>query len=131
MNGIMSNAGTKKIIKMRYRYKGKKQIVRPRRRSYIEDQDQWWCSGIHRDVVLCALAPVAVEDYALRTTVAFPKPGQDAAAAELVASVPLLVYLIHYAELLNFRSRWYRRRILQLNSTPQGHLHHTLNSIDI
>ena len=34
--------------------------------SYIEDQDQWWCSGIHRDVKLYSLAAVAIEDIKVR-----------------------------------------------------------------
>lgn len=31
--------------------------------SYLEDQDQWWLSGIHRDVLLLAKPQVYIEDY--------------------------------------------------------------------
>lgn len=33
--------------------------------SYIEDQDQWWLSGIYRDVTLIAFDPVHVEDFSV------------------------------------------------------------------
>ena len=35
--------------------------------SYIEDQDQWWLSGIFRDVFLIAFPSVAIEDFRVRT----------------------------------------------------------------
>ncbi|MCB1644344.1 MAG: DUF4981 domain-containing protein [Pseudomonadales bacterium] len=30
--------------------------------SYIEDQDQWWHAGIHRDIGICSTQPVYIED---------------------------------------------------------------------
>eukprot|EP00271_Cylindrocystis_brebissonii_P020364 TRINITY_DN6707_c0_g1_i1.p1 TRINITY_DN6707_c0_g1~~TRINITY_DN6707_c0_g1_i1.p1 ORF type:complete len:1206 (+),score=268.46 TRINITY_DN6707_c0_g1_i1:265-3882(+) len=38
--------------------------------SYLEDQDQWWLSGIHRDVVLRAKPQVAISDFQVRTHLA-------------------------------------------------------------
>lgn len=35
--------------------------------SYLEDQDQWWLSGIFRDVYLHAFPPVAFEDFHVKT----------------------------------------------------------------
>ena len=35
--------------------------------SYIEDQDQWWLSGIFRDVNLLAFPKVRFEDYQIQT----------------------------------------------------------------
>lgn len=35
--------------------------------SYIEDQDQWWLSGIFRDVNLLAFPKVRFEDYHIQT----------------------------------------------------------------
>ena len=35
--------------------------------SYIEDQDQWWLSGIFRNVFLIAFPIVAIEDFHVRT----------------------------------------------------------------
>ncbi|KAI5366424.1 Putative Beta galactosidase small chain/ domain 5, glycoside hydrolase, family 2 [Septoria linicola] len=35
--------------------------------SYIEDQDQWWLSGIFRDVYLVALPESRIEDFQIRT----------------------------------------------------------------
>lgn len=35
--------------------------------SYIEDQDQWWLSGIFRDVYLLALPSSRIEDFSVRT----------------------------------------------------------------
>ncbi|PON53286.1 Glycoside hydrolase [Parasponia andersonii] len=31
--------------------------------TYLEDQDHWWLSGIHRDVLLIAKPPVFISDY--------------------------------------------------------------------
>ncbi|CAK7209741.1 hypothetical protein SCUCBS95973_000543 [Sporothrix curviconia] len=35
--------------------------------SYLEDQDQWWLSGIFRDVYLHAFPPVSFEDFHVKT----------------------------------------------------------------
>jgi beta-galactosidase len=35
--------------------------------SYIEDQDQWWLSGIFRDVFLLAFPSVAIKDFQVQT----------------------------------------------------------------
>lgn len=36
--------------------------------SYLEDQDHWWLSGIHRDVLLIAKPQLFIADYFFRTT---------------------------------------------------------------
>ena len=36
--------------------------------SYIEDQDQWWLSGIFRDVFLLAFPKVSIEDFHVKST---------------------------------------------------------------
>jgi beta-galactosidase len=36
--------------------------------SFIEDQDQWWHAGIHRDVFLYATSPVYLADLAVQTS---------------------------------------------------------------
>lgn len=41
--------------------------------SYIEDQDQWWLSGIFRDVYLLYFPKVHVQDYTIRTELATEK----------------------------------------------------------
>lgn len=35
--------------------------------SYVEDQDQWWLSGIFRDVFLLAFPPVFIKDFHVQT----------------------------------------------------------------
>jgi beta-galactosidase/beta-glucuronidase len=39
------------------------QVMRWSDGSYLEDQDHWWLSGIHRDVVLYVKDPVFIADY--------------------------------------------------------------------
>lgn len=36
------------------------QVIRWSDGSYLEDQDHWWLSGIHRDVLLLAKPPVSI-----------------------------------------------------------------------
>ncbi|KAL2848210.1 glycosyl hydrolases family 2, TIM barrel domain-containing protein [Aspergillus pseudodeflectus] len=51
--------------------------------SYIEDQDQWWLSGIFRDVTLIAFPSAArIEDFRVKTTL-----DKDYVDAELQVSV--------------------------------------------
>ncbi|KAH7548549.1 hypothetical protein JRO89_XS14G0162100 [Xanthoceras sorbifolium] len=38
--------------------------------SYLEDQDHWWLSGIHRDVLLLAKPQVFIADYFFKSTLA-------------------------------------------------------------
>ncbi|KAL3448267.1 glycosyl hydrolases family 2, TIM barrel domain-containing protein [Aspergillus insuetus] len=53
--------------------------------SYIEDQDQWWLSGIFRDVTLIAFPSAArIEDFRVKTTL-----DKDYVDAELHVSVDL------------------------------------------
>jgi len=56
--------------------------------TYLEDQDMWWLSGIHRDVYLYATPPVHVRDVSVRT--AF---GADYQSATLAATA----YVKNYA----------------------------------
>lgn len=43
------------------------QVVRWSDGSYLEDQDHWWLSGIHRDVLLLAKPKVFIADYFFRS----------------------------------------------------------------
>ncbi|KAK8919439.1 hypothetical protein KSP39_PZI021197 [Platanthera zijinensis] len=43
------------------------QVMRWSDGSYLEDQDHWWLSGIHRDVLLIAKPKVFIVDYFFRT----------------------------------------------------------------
>ncbi|KAJ6346766.1 hypothetical protein OIU76_003446 [Salix suchowensis] len=38
--------------------------------SYLEDQDHWWMSGIHRDVLLLSKAQVFIADYFFKSNLA-------------------------------------------------------------
>jgi len=44
------------------------QVIRFSDSSYIEDQDQWWHAGIHRDVELYATEPVYIRDIFAKPT---------------------------------------------------------------
>ena len=52
--------------------------------SYLEDQDQWWQSGLSRSVQLHRLARVRLQDV---TVVADYNPDTDLSSARIVASV--------------------------------------------
>lgn len=44
------------------------QVLRWSDGSYLEDQDHWWLSGIHRDVLLIAKSKVFIADYFFKST---------------------------------------------------------------
>lgn len=44
------------------------QVLRWSDGSYLEDQDHWWLSGIHRDVLLLAKPQVFITDYVFRSS---------------------------------------------------------------
>ncbi|XP_010276620.1 PREDICTED: uncharacterized protein LOC104611315 [Nelumbo nucifera] len=44
------------------------QVVRWSDGSYLEDQDHWWLSGIHRDVLLLAKPQVFITDYFFKSS---------------------------------------------------------------
>lgn len=44
------------------------QVMRWSDGSYLEDQDHWWLSGIHRDVILYVKEAVFIADYTVKTT---------------------------------------------------------------
>ncbi|CAN4076190.1 unnamed protein product [Withania somnifera] len=46
------------------------QVMRWSDGSYLEDQDHWWLSGIHRDVLLLAKPKTFIADYFFRTNMA-------------------------------------------------------------
>ncbi|KAL4457400.1 hypothetical protein ABPG75_012265 [Micractinium tetrahymenae] len=48
--------------------------------SYLEDQDMWWLSGIHRDVYLLLKPREHIRDFCVRTPLAFDSQGGLAAA---------------------------------------------------
>ncbi|XP_024516608.1 uncharacterized protein LOC9662790 [Selaginella moellendorffii] len=43
------------------------QVMRWSDGSYLEDQDHWWLSGIHRDVILFSKPQVMISDYFVKT----------------------------------------------------------------
>lgn len=60
------------------------QVVRWSDGSYLEDQDHWWLSGIHRDVLLLAKPKVFIADYFFRSNL---KP--DFSSADLQVEVKI------------------------------------------
>ncbi|CAI0461856.1 unnamed protein product, partial [Linum tenue] len=46
------------------------QVLRWSDGSYLEDQDHWWLSGIHRDVLLLAKPQVFIADYFFKSSLA-------------------------------------------------------------
>ncbi|GLJ49794.1 hypothetical protein SUGI_1057420 [Cryptomeria japonica] len=46
------------------------QVIRWSDGSYLEDQDHWWLSGIHRDVILLSKPQVFISDYFFKTHLA-------------------------------------------------------------
>ena len=44
------------------------QVMRWSDGSYLEDQDHWWLSGIHRDVILYMKEAVFISDYMVKTS---------------------------------------------------------------
>jgi beta-galactosidase len=45
--------------------------------SYLEDQDQWWLSGIFRDVWLLAFPQIYIKDVILNTILSSSASGED------------------------------------------------------
>eukprot|EP00850_Spirogloea_muscicola_P019285 SM000187S03902 [mRNA] locus=s187:126147:133401:- [translate_table: standard] len=46
------------------------QVMRWSDGSYLEDQDHWWLSGLHRDVIILAKPQVSIYDYEVKTMLA-------------------------------------------------------------
>ena len=53
------------------------QVMRWSDGSYLEDQDHWWLSGIHRDVFLLAKPLTFIADYHVRTPLTFAAKGSN------------------------------------------------------
>jgi len=53
------------------------QVMRWSDGSYLEDQDHWWLSGIHRDVFLLAKPLTFISDYHVRTPLTFAAKGSS------------------------------------------------------
>ena len=49
--------------------------------SYLEDQDHWWLSGIHRDVFLLAKPLTFISDYHVKTPLTFAAKGSSRLAS--------------------------------------------------
>ncbi|KAF4388952.1 hypothetical protein F8388_026681 [Cannabis sativa] len=62
------------------------QVLRWSDGSYLEDQDHWWLSGIHRDVLLIAKPPVFIADYFFKSNLA-----EDFASADIEARVEVKI----------------------------------------
>jgi beta-galactosidase len=56
-------------------------VVRWSAASYVEDQDQWWMAGLHREVLLRAEAPVHLADVEVDALVATEAPALAGTAA--------------------------------------------------
>jgi beta-galactosidase len=54
--------------------------------SYLEDQDQWWLSGIFRDVWLLAFPPLHIRDIKLNTILSSTPDGGDILKAQIDTS---------------------------------------------
>ncbi|EPS71270.1 hypothetical protein M569_03489 [Genlisea aurea] len=52
--------------------------------SYLEDQDHWWLSGIHRDVLLIAKPKVFIADYFFKSSLA-----EDFSSADVQVEVKI------------------------------------------
>ena len=53
------------------------QVMRWSDGSYLEDQDHWWLSGIHRDVFLLAKPLTFIADFQVQTPLVFPAKGSS------------------------------------------------------
>ncbi|XP_022139268.1 uncharacterized protein LOC111010223 isoform X2 [Momordica charantia] len=60
------------------------QVIKWSDGSYLEDQDQWWLSGIHRDVLLMAKPQVFIGDYFFKS-----KAGEDYSYADIQVEVKI------------------------------------------
>ncbi|XP_062093159.1 uncharacterized protein LOC133798723 [Humulus lupulus] len=60
------------------------QVLRWSDGSYLEDQDHWWLSGIHRDVLLIAKPPVFIADYFFKSNLA-----EDFSSADIEVEVKI------------------------------------------
>uniref|UniRef100_A0A2P2KSF6 beta-galactosidase n=1 Tax=Rhizophora mucronata TaxID=61149 RepID=A0A2P2KSF6_RHIMU len=67
------------------------QVLRWSDGSYLEDQDHWWLSGIHRDVLLLAKPQVFIVDYFFKS-----KLSEDFSCADIKVSVPHLMINVHH-----------------------------------
>lgn len=85
--------------------------------SYLEDQDQWWMSGLHRSVFLRATPKTYISNLVINASL------DDAAAAGLLS----VEVAVGYAEGLHDES-WLSLRVLDsngldlLDNTPREHL---------
>ncbi|KAA6422205.1 MAG: hydrolyzing O-glycosyl compounds [Trebouxia sp. A1-2] len=67
------------------------QVMRWSDGSYLEDQDHWWLSGIHRDVFLLAKPLTFISDYHVRTPLTFAAKGSSRlSSARLDLSIEVL-----------------------------------------
>lgn len=60
------------------------QVIKWSDGSYLEDQDQWWLSGIHRDVLLLSKPQVFIGDYFFKSHV-----GEDFSYADVQVEVKI------------------------------------------
>ncbi|XP_047947875.1 beta-galactosidase [Salvia hispanica] len=60
------------------------QVMRWSDGSYLEDQDHWWLSGIHRDVLLLAKPKVFIADYFFKSSLA-----EDFSCADIQVEVKI------------------------------------------
>lgn len=62
------------------------QVMRWSDGSYLEDQDQWWLSGIYRDVFLYNKSPVYIADFSYKTQI-------DKSAKNMKAEIEIFVQI--------------------------------------
>ena len=77
------------------------QVMRWSDGSYLEDQDHWWLSGIHRDVILYMKEAVFISDYTVKTSLPEKRGGparvdvdirvQEAVTSEVALPTDIIV----------------------------------------
>ncbi|KAL2609958.1 hypothetical protein R1flu_028531 [Riccia fluitans] len=84
------------------------QVMRWSDGSYLEDQDHWWLSGIHRDVILLSKPEVMIADYSIETEV-IQEENMASIKVEVVVEAPRELVATgrlssHSAEIILFES---------------------------
>jgi hypothetical protein len=88
--------------------------------SYLEDQDQWWLSGVYRDVSLQYKPAARLADYRLRTHLGSGEPRlQPSTGHWLAAEAQLEVCEPSFGGNINASAERLRQKLNQLNC-----LHH-------
>ncbi|KAK9808191.1 hypothetical protein WJX73_006921 [Symbiochloris irregularis] len=85
------------------------QVMRFSDGSYLEDQDHWWLSGIHRDVFLLSKPVTYISDFFARTPLAFREQSLDLTEAKLDVDIHIVAKDKASLEKLQVRAELFRR----------------------